>query len=234
MEEYNLTRFVIGCLVVVVTVLWFINRVFFKHKPLSTKFITRSAILGAMSTILYVVPYFQFHLPFFPSFLEFHFDEVPALIASLAYGPFSAAFVILIKTLIKLPLTSTLGVGELADFIYGILLVVPAGIIYKKLRTFKGGVLSVLCGALIQTIGASLITSFPILDFYMLVMQIPEESLLAMCQIANPKVTSLGWTFFGYVALPFNALKDLFIVIFTLLLYKKMHQIIDKIGQEKN
>ncbi len=234
MEEYELVRFVVGCLTVVIVLLWSINKLFFKTKPISSKFITRSAILGAMSAILYVVPYFQFSLPFFPSFLEFHFDEVPALIASLAYGPFSAVFVIFIKTMIKLPLTSTLGVGELADFIYGLLLVVPAGLIYKKFRSFKGGIVAIISGAVIQTVFASIITSFPIVEFYMIVMQIPKESLLAMCQAANPACTSLGWTFFFVVALPFNALKDVVIIIFTLLLYKKLHQMIDKIGKEKN
>jgi len=51
------------------------------------RMITRIAVFGAMSTILYVIPVFKFSLPFFPSFLEIHIDEIPAFIAGFAYGP---------------------------------------------------------------------------------------------------------------------------------------------------
>ena len=82
----------------------------------TTKFMTRVAIFGAISTLLYI--FIKFPVPFLPSFLEFHFDEIPIFIAGFAYGPLSAFCVILVKTIIKLPMTSTLGVGELSDFIY--------------------------------------------------------------------------------------------------------------------
>ena len=36
---------------------------------------------AAMSTILYIVPIFQIRLPFVPSLMALHFDEIPAMIA---------------------------------------------------------------------------------------------------------------------------------------------------------
>ena len=54
------------------------------------RFISRVAIFGAISTILYIVPVFQIQLPFVPSFLQLHFDEIPAFIAGYAYGPWSS------------------------------------------------------------------------------------------------------------------------------------------------
>ena len=54
---------------------------------------------------------------FFPSFLEIHFDEVPAFIAGFAYGPMSAVFILIVKTLVKLPMTITAGVGENDDYL---------------------------------------------------------------------------------------------------------------------
>ena len=46
--------------------------------------IVHVAIFGALAIILYCVPYLQFSLPFCPSFLKIHFDEIPILLAG--YG----------------------------------------------------------------------------------------------------------------------------------------------------
>jgi riboflavin transporter FmnP len=81
------------------------------------RFITRIGIFAGFSAILYIIEIFTIKLPFFPSFLSLHFDEIPAFIAGFAYGPLSGLLVIVIKTVVKLPFTSTLGVGELTDLI---------------------------------------------------------------------------------------------------------------------
>ena len=82
------------------------------------KTITRIGIFGGISTILYIVPLFKFPVPIFPSFLEFHFDEIPLFIAGFAYGPLVAFGSILVKTIIKLPFTGTMLVGELSDLLF--------------------------------------------------------------------------------------------------------------------
>ena len=87
----------------------------------TVRFIVRSAIFGAIAGILYAVPFLSFSVPFFPSFLKFHFDEIPLMIAGFAYGPWVAILATIIRGLIKLPMDigSTMGVGVLAD-IYGL------------------------------------------------------------------------------------------------------------------
>lgn len=232
MKNYDLFRLMVGVITVLIVSAFFINKMFLKHRPITSKFIARVAIFASIATILYVVPYFQFGLPFFPAFLEIHLDEVPIFIAGFSYGPFSALMILIVRTLIKLPMTHTLGVGELADFIYGVIFVVPACIIYQKKRTFKGAIISLVVATVLQTILASLITSFPILDFYMYVMGFTKEMLLAMCQVANPNVTSLGWTFFFLVAIPFNFLKDILVIVITILLYKRLKVLINKLSKE--
>ena len=99
----------------------------------NTKKLAVCGIFGALATILYVVPFFKFPLPIlFPSFLEFNFSDIPTLIAGFTYGPVVAFFVHLVKILIKLPFTSTMGVGECADLINGLAFVLPASFIYKQ------------------------------------------------------------------------------------------------------
>ena len=214
--------------------IWLIASNSQKKSILNTKFITRSAVFAAISIILYIVPYFNLALPFFPSFLKIHIDEIPAFIAGFAYGPLSAVFIILVKTLAKLPMTSTAGVGELTDLVYSIIFVLPATIIYKKKKTLRGALIGLGVSTLVQLIVSSFITTFVILDFYIFVMGWPESVILGMCQAINPAITSLRWPFLFMVALPFNALKDFVVVLITMLLYKRLHTFIDKLGAQKN
>jgi len=202
---------------------------------IDAKFIAKTGIFAALSVILYVVPIFKVALPFFPPFLEIHFDEIPALISGFAYGPISALFVLIVKTLVKLPFSSTACVGELADFIYSCAFLIPASLIYKKHRKFKFAVLAISIGSVIQAIVASMLTTFVMLDLYTLLMPgLTKEAILGMCQSINPNIVSLDWPFLFMVALPFNLLKDVIVGLLTILLYKKLHTLIDKIGQQKN
>lgn len=205
-----------------------------ENKKIDARFIAKTGIFAALSVILYVVPVFQISLPIFPEFLKLHFDEIPALIAGFAYGPLSALFILIIKTLVKLPFSNTVCVGELADFIYSCAFIIPACFIYKKHRKFKFAVLAILIGIAIQTIVASVLTTFVMLDVYCFLIGFTRDDILAMCQAINPNVSSLTWPFLFMVALPFNLLKDAIVGVVTILLYKKLHTLIDKIGQQKN
>ena len=104
------------------------------RKYFTLKTIAGIAIFTALAAILYCVPGFQFSLGFAPSFLKLHFDEIPVLISSFAYGPVAGVLVLLLKSLIKLPsdISSTYGIGVFADFLYSLFLILPAAIIYKK------------------------------------------------------------------------------------------------------
>lgn len=227
-------RAIIFIAVTLMTFTWLFMKNNGKKGIISAKFITRSAVFAAISIILYIVPYFNIALPIFPTFLKIHIDEVPAFIAGFAYGPLSAVFVIVVKTLAKLPMTSTGGVGELADLIYSLSFVIPAAIIYKKNKTLKGALIGLGISMVVQVIAASFITTFLILDFYMFVMGWPEAVILRMCQAINPRVTSIRWPFLLMVSLPFNALKDVIVILITMLLYKRMHILIDRLGAQKN
>ena len=234
MDKFDLTRLVIGITGLIIAGVFILAKIFKKKSPLTTRFIARTGLFAAMSIILYLVPGLKFSVPFFPSFLEFHFDEVPALIAGFAYGPLSAFFVILVKTIVKLPMTGTMCVGELADFIYSSALVIPAALIYKKHRNIKGALISLLIATVIQIAVSSLVTTYLILDFYIFMMGLPKAAILGMCRAANPNVTDLGLPFLFMVAIPFNAMKDAIVIAITFLLYKRLHRVIDKIGEQKS
>ena len=230
MNNLDKTRLMIALTTVLLIVIYSIIKLTPKSKQITTRFIARTGVFSAIAVILYTVPILKFSVPFFPSFLEIHFDEVPAFIAGFAYGPLSAFFVILIKTIIKLPITNTMGVGELADLLYSTAFVIPASIIYRYHRNFKGALVSLGIASLIQVTVASIFTAFVMLDFYVFMMPgLSLEGILKMCQAINPNITSLGWTFVFMVGLPFNAFKDVIIVVITIILYKNTHKLIDRI-----
>ena len=230
----NITGLFIVVAFVVVFLAKFLAKFFFKGNVMTTRFIARTAVFAAISIILYTVPFLKFSLPIFPAFLEIHLDEIPAFIAGFAYGPLSGALVILIKTIVKLPLTNTACVGEFADFIYSMVFVIPAAIIYKRHRTIKGAFISMGVATVIQIMTASFVTTFVMLDAYSKLYHLPKAVILGMCQKINPAITSLGFPFLLMVALPFNALKDAIVVMLTFLLYKRLRILFNKIDAQKN
>ena len=192
-----------------------------------TKQIVRVAVFGALSGIFYI--FIKFPVPFLPSFLEFHFDEVPAFIASFAYGPITGIVVLLIKTLIKLPLTSTLGVGELSDLIYSIAFIIPASLIYKYKRNFKGVFIGLFIGTIFQLAVSLLCNIYIMIPFYMSIMEFPEAAILGMCKAANPNIKDIGWSYGLLAVLPFNLIKDFIVILLTLFTYKSVHKFIDNL-----
>ena len=240
MEKFDF-RLIAVFVFIVILLFKMIAKFFFKGNAFSTRFIARTATFAAISIVLYTVPFLKFSLPIFPSFLEIHLDEIPAFMAGFAYGPLSAFLIILIKTIVKLPLTSTAGVGELADFIYSIAFVVPAAIIYKKKRTLKGALIAMLIATGIQLVVASFVTTFIMLDVYGSLFHLSREVILGMCKAVNPafkEVNNTGndflFRFLLMVSLPFNAIKDVIVFLVTFLLYKRLRLLFKKIEAQKN
>ena len=227
-------RGIIAIAIMTMVLIWLFAKNIGKKSVISAKFITRSAVFAAISIVLYIVPAFNFSLPIFPAFLNIHIDEVPVLIAGFAYGPWSAVLILIVKTLAKLPMTHTGGVGELADLVYSIAFIIPAAIFYKKHKSIKGALTSLGIGTAVQLVVSCFVTTFLILKFYIFIMGMSEGMILGMCQAINPSITNLKWPFLFMVALPFNALKDAIVVAITLLLYKRLHNLIDRLGAQKN
>lgn len=197
-----------------------------------TRLVARSAIFGAISTILYVVPIFNINLPFLPSFLSLHFDEIPAFISGYAYGPLTAVLVLLIKTLIKLPFSQSLCVGELTDFLLSAVFILPSTLIYKKMRNLKGVFIGFATGFVLQNVAALILNIYVMLPFYIFVMGISEESLLSLCQMANSSIQDLKWTYGLFAVLPLNLIKDAIVLFVTFFAYRFLHKALRFESQE--
>ena len=150
--------------------------------------LTGTAMLGAVAAVLM---YLEFPIPIMPAFVKLDVSELPALIASFAYGPVSGILVCLIKNLIKLPSTSTAAVGELFNFVMGALFVGVAGLIYKRNKTRKGAIVGALLGALVMAVVSVPYNYFIVYPAYVVMYHLPLDAIIGMYQAINPNVNGL-------------------------------------------
>lgn len=197
-----------------------------RRKSVST--IAKAGIFGGLSALLYAVPIFTIKLPFFPEFLTLHFDEIPILIVGLAEGPWCAFLTLLCKTLIKLPFTTTATVGEWADLALSLFFILPVCFICKRKRRWKDFLVGLLVSTPMQLVAATLLNVYALIPFYSSLYGIPLDSLLAVCQAANPAIKNLEWGYALLAVLPFNAIKDAIVAILSLLLYKSLRTFLEK------
>lgn len=197
------------------------------NKVFTLKNIAVIAIFTAIAAILYCVPGFSFSIGFAPSFLKLHFDEIPVLIASFAYGPVVGTTILLLKCLIKLPMDmSNMGIGVFADFLYGLFLILPASIIYKKNHTFKGAIIALLVGFFSNLVVSSVLGLYTIFPLYEIVYgDFVLNSFKAFDQSIN---SILDFKICYEFLLPFNAIRASVVVFVTLITYKPLKHLINR------
>lgn len=108
-----------------------------EHEKRNTKTLVT---VGMLSTIAYVLMLLNFPIPPFPSFLLIDFSDIPALIASLVFGPVAGIFVELIKNILDYFMKGSptgVPVGHIANFAAGIIFILPTWYVYTKLKTKK-------------------------------------------------------------------------------------------------
>lgn len=187
-----------------------------------TRALTGTAMLAAVATILM---YMEFPIPIMPGFIKMDISELPALIASFAYGPLSGIAVCLIKNLIKLPSTSTAAVGELFNFVMGALFVGVAGIVYKKNKTRKGAIIGAVAGALIMALVSLPYNYFVVYPAYVVMYHLPLEAIIGMYQAINPNVNGLLACLVTF-NVPFTFAKGMVDALLCFLIYKPLSPIL--------
>ena len=184
--------------------------------------LTGTAMLGAVAAVLM---YLEFPIPIMPAFVKLDVSELPALIASFAYGPVSGILVCLIKNLIKLPSTSTAAVGELFNFVMGALFVGVAGLIYKRNKTRKGAIVGALLGALVMAVVSVPYNYFIVYPAYVVMYHLPLDAIIGMYQAINPNVNGLLACLLVF-NLPFTFFKGMLDAVICFAIYKPLSPIL--------
>ena len=177
-----------------------------------------------LSAVAYVLMFLEFPIPFLiPPFIKMDFSELPALLASFAYGPAAGVLVCLIKNLIHLMNTQTGGIGELSNFLLGACFVLTAGFVYKKNHTKKGALAGSLCGAFVMGIISVFTNYYVVYPIYTNFM--PMEAIIGAYQLILPSVDNL-WQCLIIFNLPFTVFKGLCSVLITMFIYKPLRGIL--------
>lgn len=218
---------------IIATIAWIIFGFLFLRVLLSTypgkdynhvRFMTRVAIFGAIASILYIGEIFTIKVPFFPSFLSFHFDEIPAFICGFAYGPLAGVAVIGIKTILRLPFcTVDQLLGVAFDFVLSSIYVFIVTLVYKKKRNLKGVAIGFAIGTLFQVVVAMVANVYVMVPFYMSVYGLSSEALLGIMRVAMPAISDIQWSYAFIAVLPFNLIKDAIVILVTFLVYRSLH-----------
>ena len=190
---------------------------------LGVRALVNIAMLAAIAVILML---FEIPLPFAPSFYEIDFSEVPVMVGCFAMGPFAGALIEFVKILLNFVFTGTdtAGVGELANFIIGCSLCVPAGLIYRRKRTRTTALVGMIIGTLVMTVIGCLINAYVLLPTYAAAFGMPLDALVEMGTAVNPNITSVA-TFVIFAVAPFNILKGVLVSAIVFLIYKKISPI---------
>lgn len=184
-----------------------------------TRFMVQIAILSALSFLLMML---EFPIPFMPPWLKIDLSEIPIIFAGFSMGPVAGIFVALIKNVLHFILKNNDGtvVGEIASFLVGVALIVPAAIIYRKNPSKKQMLIALTVGSVVMIIVATLLNYFVLLPVYAKIFM-PMDKLIAMASKVNPMIKGMGTLIFVGVV-PFNVIKCIILIIVTLLLYDRL------------
>ncbi len=195
-----------------------------QHGQVKRKLGVRALVnISMLSAIAVILMLFEIPLPFAPSFYEIDFSEVPVMVGCFAMGPFAGALIEFVKILLNFVVTGTdtAGVGELANFIIGCSLCVPAGLIYRRKRTRTTALIGMAAGTVTMTVIGCAVNAFILLPTYAAAFGMPIDALVEMGAAVNPAINSLT-TFVFFAAAPFNILKGVLVSAVVFLIYKKI------------
>ena len=182
----------------------------------NTKILTLIGIMTALSFVLYLI---EIPVGFlFPSapFLQIDFSDVPAILLSIAYGPFSGVIIGLFKNVLHFIFKSQTPAasGEIANLFAGIAYFLPISLYYsfnKKHKTFR-----LATNIVLLTVGTVLMV--------LVMIWINFNITLPLYGFSG---NAEKWAFVNAIT-PFNIFKGMLMAIVTLLIYPRLSKYLMK------
>lgn len=169
------------------------------------------AMLAALGVVLMAIVRF----PLIPSapFLEYDMGDVPVLIATLMFGPLEGLLCLLVVSLLQtLTVSSAMGwIGFIMHMISSGVFLLAAGLIYKKIKSLKGLIAGLICGAVAMTL-----------------VMIPLNILLTPIYMGAPRQEVINMLIPAII--PFNAAKGAISSAVTAILFIPLSKILKKSG----
>lgn len=196
------------------------------RKTVSAKLIARVGVLGAIAALLFLIP----GIPIVPPIYKLDFSTVPVLLGGFSLGYVPGLLILLVKDLVGLTNSSSMGVGELADFLASAAMMLTAVAIYRRHHSRRGALIGLIAGTAVMTAAAALINYYIVIPFYVAAMNMPAEAIVSMIGKVIPAVDSLP-KLIVFATTPFNLLKGVVLSVITFLLYKRLSPLLK--GEKK-
>lgn len=176
-------------------------------KTSRTNFVVK---VGVFSTIAFVLQVIGSMMSIkVAGFLEVEVSDLPAIIISLALGPWAGVCVELVKNLLHCTMSSTGFVGEAANFAVNGVFVFVCGMIYQKNKTRKGAIAALLIATVVMSATSILTNLYIMLPLYMRNVAFSAK---------------LNLTLFTIV--PFNIMRGICLSAITMIIYKKISKLL--------
>ena len=186
---------------------------------ITTRDLATIAILAAIAAVLFMI-----EIPIV-LFYKLDLSSLPVLLGTFAMGPVHGTLILLVKSLLGLLHSTSQGVGELADFLMGFAMLLPAGMVYQMGKSRKAANLGMLLGTVVATVVAVLTNVYIMIPFYAVAYGMPIDSIVAMGAGILPVIDGV-WDFVLLITAPFNLLKWIVISVATALVYKPLSPIL--------
>ncbi len=190
-----------------------------KTKLFSTANLTRMAILTAIALVLFFL-----EIPIIPPMYKLDFSNIPVLLGGFAMGPVAGLIILLMKNVLEMiikGLGSTMGIGNLADFLTGAAYLLPATLIYRQRKTKQRAMVGMGVGVVSQTVLAIFFNWLVMIPFYMSAYHMDIAKIVGYATKVLPFVDT-ELKFYLLACGPFNLLKGLVISVVTALIYKPL------------
>ena len=160
--------------------------------------------------------------------IKLDISDLPALFGTFVYGPLCGVTICLVKNVLHSFATNTVFVGEISNFILGCAFVVPAGMIYQKMKNKKGAIIASLTGSVAMALLSIVSNYFFVYPIYYNFMS--KDLILQAYQAIFPGVKSILQALVVF-NVPFTLLKGLICVVLAWILYVPLAPIL-RTGEE--
>ena len=178
---------------------------------------TRIAILAAAASILFLI-----EIPVV-AFYKLDLSNIPVLLGAFSMGTVPGLIILGIKSAIGLLHSSSAGIGELADFVMGAALIIPASLIYHQNKTRKNAIIGMVIGTLCMVVAGILMNKYVLIPFYMGAYHMDMEGIIRFAKVSG---VDTEWKLLLLITGPFNLLKGAVLSIVAGLIYKPLSPIL--------
>lgn len=175
--------------------------------------LVKISLLAAIATILMLI-----ELPMTAyEWLKIDLSEVPVLMGAFAFGPIAGIVIEALKVGLNFLINGTItgGVGELANFLMGVALIIPASFIYHRNKTKKTAIIGMVVGTIVINLVAILANTYLLLPAYGM-------------KMTGSALNS--YILFGLI--PINTIKGILSSVVTYVLYKRLSLTLFKVDHE--